>query len=59
MIRMISLNQNNECYDIPEKHRGLPVITYAPRGMGGGVKLAICFNCVLNAKRGGGGPDSM
>ena len=32
--------------------RGLPLITYAPRGMGGG-------GCVLHAKRGGGGQESM
>ena len=39
--------------------RGLPLITYAPRGRGGGVKPPIHFYCVLHAKRGGGGPDSM
>ena len=39
--------------------RGLPLITYAPRG-GGGVKSPIYFYCVLHTKRGGGGgPDSM
>ena len=40
--------------------RGLPFITYAPRGGGGGSKPPIHFHCVLHAKRGGGGgPDSM
>ena len=39
--------------------RGLPLITYAPRGGGGGVKSPIHFHCVLHAKRGGGGLDSM
>ena len=38
--------------------RGLPLITYAPRGRGG-VKPPIHFYCVLHAKRGGGGPESM
>ena len=37
---------------------GLPLITYAPRGRGG-VKPPIQFYCVLHAKRGGGGPNSM
>ena len=37
---------------------GLPFSTYAPRG-GGGFKSPIHFHCVLHAKRGGGGPDSM
>ena len=35
------------------KHRGLPLITYAPRGLGGS-KPPIHFHCVLHAKRGGG-----
>ena len=39
--------------------RGLPFSTYAPRGGGGGFKSPIHFLCVLHAKRGGGGPDSM
>ena len=41
--------------------RGLPLITYAPRGRGGGVKPPIHFYCVLHAKVGGGGgvPNSM
>ena len=35
--------------------RGLPLITYAPRGReGGGVKPPIHFYCVLYAKRGEG-----
>ena len=38
--------------------RGLPFSTYAPRG-GGGFNSPIHFHCVLHAKRGGGGPDSM
>ena len=38
--------------------RGLPLITYAPRERGG-VKSPIHFHCVLHAKRGGGGPNSM
>ena len=33
--------------------RGLPLITYAPRGRGG-VKPPIHFYCVLHAKRGEG-----
>ena len=36
--------------------RGLPLITYAPRGRGGGeVKPPIHFYCVLHAKWGGEG----
>ena len=42
----------------PVNPGGLPLITYAPRGRGG-VKAPIHFHCVLHAKRGGGGPDSM
>ena len=40
---------------------GLPLITYAHRGRGGGggVKPPIHFYCVLHAKRGGGGANSM
>ena len=38
---------------------GLPLITYAARGRGRGVKSPIHFHCVLHAKRGGGDPDSM
>ena len=41
-----------------DEPRGLPLITYAPRGRGG-VKSPIHFHCVLYAKRGGGGPKSM
>ena len=41
-----------------ETIRGLPSITYAPRGRGG-VKSPIHFYCVFHAKRGGGGPESM
>ena len=33
---------------------GLPLITYAPRGGGGGSKPPIHFHCVLHAKRGEG-----
>ena len=44
--------------DLTKIVRGLPLTTYAPRG-GGGVKSPIHFQCVLHAKRGGGGPDSM
>ena len=33
--------------------RGLPLITYAPRGRGG-VKSRIHFHCVLHAERGEG-----
>ena len=36
------------------KTTGLPLITYAPMGRGGGVKRPIHFHCVLHAKRGGG-----
>ena len=39
-------------------YRGIPLITYAPRGREG-VKPPIHFYCVLHAKRGEGGPDSM
>ena len=39
-------------------YRGLPLSTYATRG-GGAFKSSIHFHCVLHAKRGGGGPDSM
>ena len=43
--------------------RGLEFSTYAPRRwgwvVGGGVKPPIHFNCVLHAKRGWVGPDSM
>ena len=38
--------------------QGLPFSTYAPRGAGG-VKPPIYFYCVLQAKRGWVGPDSM
>ena len=38
--------------------RGLPLSMYAPRGVGG-VKPPIHFHCVLHAKRGWVGPDSM
>ena len=37
--------------------RGLPFSMYAPRGRR--VKSPIHFYCVLHAKRGEGGPDSM
>ena len=37
---------------------GLPFSTYTPR-KGGGVKPPIHFHCVLHAKRGWVGPDSM
>ena len=37
---------------------GLPFSTYAPRGVGG-VKPPIHFHCVLHAKRGKVGADSM
>ena len=37
---------------------GISLITYAPRG-GRGSKPPIHFHCVLHAKRGKGGPDSM
>ena len=33
---------------------GLPLITYAPRGSGVGVKPLIHFHCLLHAKRGKG-----
>ena len=38
--------------------RGLPLSTYAPRGDGWG-QDPIHFHCVLHAKRGWLGPDSM
>ena len=38
--------------------RGLPFSTYAPRRVGG-VNPPIHFHCVLHAKRGWVGPDSM
>ena len=38
--------------------RGLPFSMYASRGSGG-VKSPLHFHCVLHAKMGGGGPDSM
>ena len=38
---------------------GIPFSTYTPRGRGGGVKRLIHFHCILHAKKGGGGPDSM
>ena len=39
--------------------RGLPFSTYALGGWGGGVKPPIHLHCVLHAKRGWVGPDSM
>ena len=40
--------------------RGLPFSTYAPGGGGGGgLKPPIHFHCVLHAKRGWVGSDSM
>ena len=64
-------SQNNECKAITlalgiytyfgDMHSvgGLPLITYAPGGRGGGVPIH--FHCVLHAKKGGGGrgPDNM
>ena len=70
-IKLISKNMsiedfNYRCNFLNVKHellilikyicnRGLPLITYGR----GGVKFQIHFHCVLHAKRGGGGPDSM
>ena len=45
-------------FEFGTKVRGLPFSTYAPRG-GRGFESPIHFYCVLHAKRGGGGPDSM
>ena len=39
-------------------NRGLPLSTYASRGVGG-VKPPIHFHCVVHAQRGWVGPDSM
>ena len=42
------LSNIRHIYDI----RGPPLITYAPRGVGGGGGRLIHFHCVLHAKRG-------
>ena len=38
--------------------RGLPLITYAPRGRGGG-QASYTFLLGITCKKGGGGPNSM
>ena len=38
--------------------RGLPLITYAPRGKGGG-QVSYTFSLRITCKKGGGGPKSM
>ena len=47
-----------KCITVYKTPRGLPFSTYAPRG-DGGFKFPIHFYCILHAKRGGGGLDSL
>ena len=54
MNRLVGMSLNNT--------GGLPLSTYAPRGVGAGVKSPIHLHCALHAKRWGvgggrGGPD--